>query len=161
FSDYVIQQDDLSNRFDFTDCALGNILFAGCYLMEEREFNRAVEAFARFYEVQAGLLNVTKGENLFLVARKRDGGALFSETEIVAAENPSRIEDIFLIEEAGYRSAMQNGQNLSAAELDRLIARSSRVPAINAQACAALESADVIIYGPGTQHSSLFPSYLT
>ncbi len=161
FSDYAIERDDSGNRFDFTDCALGNILFAGCYLTEQRDFNRAVAAFSRFYEVESQLLNVTQGENLFLIARKQDGAALFSEAEIVSAQNPSKIEDIFLIDEAAYRSTVENGKPVSTAEMDILIARGSRVPAINAAASAALESADVIIYGPGTQHSSLFPSYLT
>ena len=32
---------------------------------------------------------------------------------------------------------------------------------MNPRAAEALQAADVIIYGPGTQHSSLFPSYMT
>jgi hypothetical protein len=34
-------------------------------------------------------------------------------------------------------------------------------PRLNPAARQALDAADVIIYGPGTQHSSLFPSYMT
>lgn len=155
FRDYASEQDALGNRFDFTDCALGNILFAGCYLEEQRDFNRAVDAFARFYDVESRLLNVTAGENLFLIARKQDGGILWSEAEIVSAQNPSKIDDIFLIDEQVYRSRTSPG------ELGDLIARGARVPSINPEARQALESADVIVYGPGTQHSSLFPSYIT
>jgi 2-phospho-L-lactate transferase/gluconeogenesis factor (CofD/UPF0052 family) len=155
FWDYASQQDTLGNRFDFTDCALGNILFAGCYLEEQRDFNRTVDTFAKFYEIESRLLNITAGENLFLIARKQDGGILWSEAEIVSAQNPSKIDDIFLIEEQVYRSATPSS------ELGDLIARGGRVPSINPEARQALESADVIVYGPGTQHSSLFPSYIT
>jgi 2-phospho-L-lactate transferase/gluconeogenesis factor (CofD/UPF0052 family) len=161
FQDYAIQQDHLGNRFDFTDCALGNILFAGCYLAEQRDFNRTVAAFSAFYEIESRLLNITQGENLFLIARKQDGGVLFSEAEVVSAQNPSKIDDIILIDESLYRAAIDNGTPPSAVELDDLIARGACIPAIHPQAQAALESADVIVYGPGTQHSSLFPSYLT
>ena len=35
------------------------------------------------------------------------------------------------------------------------------IPAINPEARDKLIGADIIIYGPGTQYSSLFPSYLT
>ena len=70
FSDFASKQDALGNRFDFTDCALGNILFAGCYLEEQCDFNRTVDAFAKFYEIESRLLNITQGENLFLIARK-------------------------------------------------------------------------------------------
>src|SRR5215469_10169393 len=66
FRDYAFEQDATGNRFDFTDCALGNILFAGCYLDEQRDFNGAVKALKSFYDVESGLLNVTGGENLFL-----------------------------------------------------------------------------------------------
>ncbi len=161
FHAYAIEQQSLGNRFDFDDCALGNILFAGCYLAEGRDFNRTVDAFAAFYQLESRLLNITQGENLFLIARKSGGGMLFSEAEIVSAQNPAKIEDIALIEESLYRSTIENGRQLSPAEFDDLIARGSRIPAIHPQACAALASADVIVYGPGTQHSSLFPSYLT
>ncbi len=161
FSDYAFQQETRGNRFDFTDCALGNILFAGCYLSEQRDFNRTVDTFARFYEIETRLLNITRGENLFLIARKQDGGVLLSEAEIVSAQNPSKIDDIFLIDEQVYRSAVENGGPRLAGELQDLIARGARIPSANPEACQALESADVIVYGPGTQHSSLFPSYFT
>lgn len=161
FSSYAAEQETLGNRFDFNDCALGNILFAGCYLGEQRNFNRAVETFAAFYEVDSRLLNITQGENLFLIARKQDGEILLSEAEIVSAQNPSKIDDIILVEESAYRSAIECGRSLAPAELNSLITRAVRIPDIHSQAREALESADVIIYGPGTQHSSLFPSYLT
>ncbi len=161
FSDYAFEQDALGNRFDFSDCALGNILFAGCYLVEQRDFNRTIGAFAKFYEIESRLLNITQGENLFLIARKQDGGVLLSEAEIVSAQNPSKIDDVFLIEEQVYRSTIENGRPTADIDLDALIARGARIPSINPEACQALESADVIVYGPGTQHSSLFPSYIT
>jgi len=161
FQTYAIEQHGAGQQFDFDDCALGNILFAGCYLAEGRDFNRTVDAFAAFYELESRLLNITQGENLFLIARKSDGGMLFSEAEIVSAQNPAKIEDIALIDESLYRSTIANGRQLSPAEFDDLIAHGARIPAIHPQACVALASADVIVYGPGTQHSSLFPSYLT
>jgi len=153
FSEYSLEQAAVGNRFDFTDCALGNILFAGCYLGEQRDFNRTVDAFGRFYEIESRLLNVTEGENLFLIARKEDGEVLTSEAEIVSAQNPSKIEDIFLIAEDVYRSTELGPSPW--------IAQGAHIPRINPEARQALESADVIVYGPGTQHSSLFPSYLT
>jgi len=159
FFEYAAHQAAVGNRFDFTDCALGNILFAGCYLEEQRDFNRTVDAFARFYEIEARLLNITRGENLYLIARKQDGGVLWSEAEIVSAQNPSKIDDIFLIDEQLYRSALESAPPAGA--LDDFIAGAARLPCINPEANQALESADVIVYGPGTQHSSLFPSYIT
>ena len=160
FQHYARQQETGGNRFDYDDCGLGNIIFAGCYLAEGRDFNRTVGRLCAFYETTARLLNITRGENLFLVARKSDGGVLLSEAEIVSAQNPAKIEDIALVDESLYRGGIQN-RALDGAELETLIARGARIPEIHADARQALTSADVIVYGPGTQHSSLFPSYLT
>jgi 2-phospho-L-lactate transferase/gluconeogenesis factor (CofD/UPF0052 family) len=157
FFEYAAEQAAQGNRFDFTDCALGNILFAGCYLKEDRDFNSTVDAFAPFYEIESRLLNITQGENLFLIARKQDGDVLWSEAEIVSAQNPSKIDDIFLIDENLYRCAVAQ----SPVDIGEFLARAVRTPSINPEAKQALESADVIVYGPGTQHSSLFPSYIT
>jgi 2-phospho-L-lactate transferase/gluconeogenesis factor (CofD/UPF0052 family) len=147
--------------FDFTDCALGNLLFAGCYLDEASDFNQAIDAFSQFYEVEPGrLLNVTRGENLFLVAEKENGVVLRNEADIVAAQDASKIAQLFLIDQETYLTRIEN-QPEPEGGWGELLRRSARVPLINPRAGEALAAADVIIYGPGTQHSSLFPSYMT
>ncbi len=89
FYRYSAEQFAIGNLFDYRDCALGNILFAGCFLAEGRDFNRTVAALSELYELRATLLNVTAGENLFLAARKEDGSFLRGEFDIVAAQNGS------------------------------------------------------------------------
>ena len=42
-----------------------------------------------------------------------------------------------------------------------MLARRSSIAHLNPRLATAISSADLIIYAPGTQHSSLFPSYLT
>ena len=147
--------------FDFTDCALGNLLFAGCYLEQGGDFNRAIEAFSRFYEVAPdALLNVTQGETLFLVAEKEDGNFVLGEADIVAAQSPAKISRLFLVDGEIYRSQIEGAPEPATGRAS-LIQEASRTPHMNPAAAAAIAAADVIIYGPGTQHSSLFPSYLT
>lgn len=147
--------------FDFTDCAVGNLLFAGCYLEQGRSFNRTMRAFAEFYEVDPDvLLDVTQGENLFLVAEKEDGTILRNEADIVAAQSEARITELFLIGQDVYRNQVEAG-SLNDAELAVLLREKLEVPVISPEAAAAIAVADVIVYGPGTQHSSLFPSYMT
>lgn len=161
FLSYFHEQEIAGNHFDFTDCALGNLLFAGCYLQQNRDFNRTVEAFSRFYEVPPdALLNVTMGENLFLVAEKEDGSMLLSEADIVAAQSSAKISDLFLIDEQIYRSRI-DGAPEPGGGWGAPIREAVRTPQINPAAAAAIAEADVIVYGPGTQHSSLLPSYLT
>jgi 2-phospho-L-lactate transferase/gluconeogenesis factor (CofD/UPF0052 family) len=161
FLEYFLSEETAGRHFDFTDCAIGNLLFAGCYLAAGRDFNRTIQAFSRFHEVDPEiLLNVTLGENLFLIAEKESGAVLLNEAEIVAAQDTARISALYMLDEKSYRSLVENAVEPSCgwAELFR---ESHVTPRLNPAARRAIQNADVIIYGPGTQHSSLFPSYMT
>ncbi len=148
--------------FRFDDCSVGNLVFAGLYLQSERRFNQAVDAYAALVGLPPGLIeNVTDGTNAFLVAIDADGRVLGSEADIVDATQRNAISDIFLIDhplgpaESGALSRLGPGDAAA-----RLSARSV-IPALNERLATAVGDADMIIYAPGTQHSSLFPSYLT
>ena len=124
-------------------------------------FQRAIDAFADFYEVPRGvLLNITRGENLFLVAEKENGAALLNEADIVAAQDATKISELFLIDEDTYWRRIEKLPEPMGG-WGKLLREGHRVPSVNSAAAAALVEADVIVYGPGTQHSSLFPSYMT
>jgi len=161
FRRYFKEQEAAGHSFDFTDCALGNLYFSGCYLEQGRDFNRAIRAFSEFYEVDGDvLLNITQGENLFLVAQKENGSVLLNEADIVATQDDTKIEELFLIDAEAYLNRIENAAAPSEGWVP-LLRAANRVPALNPLAGDALRTADVIIYGPGTQHSSLFPSYMT
>lgn len=153
----------LSGRpFDFADCCIGNLVFAGSYLQADRRFNLAVDDYCGLLGLPAGLIeNVTDGRNAFLVALAADGSVLGSEGEIVDATRHNRIKDIYLID--GPLSGEDRHQ-LAAGDVDaaaRFFASREAVLGLNPRLADRLREADVIIYAPGTQHSSLFPSYLT
>ena len=161
FLAYFRAQEEAGNTFDFTDCALGNLLFAGCYLRERCDFNRTVAEFSRFHEVAPdALLNITLGENFFLIAEKEDGSVLLGEADIVAAQSPTKIVELYLIDEQIYRTRIEGAPEPVGGWLP-LIRHAARTPRLNPAAAEAIAQADVIVYGPGTQHSSLLPSYLT
>jgi 2-phospho-L-lactate transferase/gluconeogenesis factor (CofD/UPF0052 family) len=162
FREYFLEQEARGRSFDFTDCALGNLLFAGCYLEQGRDFNRAIEAFSEFYEVAGDvLLNITLGENLFLVAEKENGAVLRNEADIVAAQDETKISELYLVDEDQYFGRIESADREPQEGWKALLESAHRVPRMNPRAAQALADADVIIYGPGTQHSSLFPSYMT
>jgi 2-phospho-L-lactate transferase/gluconeogenesis factor (CofD/UPF0052 family) len=161
FLDYFHAQERTGRTFDFTDCAVGNLLFAGCYLRAGRDFNRTIRAFSEFYEVSPDvLLNITEGENLFLVAEKENGAVVLSEAAIVAAQDSAKISELFLLDEDTYWRRVENAAE-PAEGWRSLFKAANRIPRLNPEAAQALREADVIVYGPGTQHSSLFPSYMT
>lgn len=149
-------------RFRFEDCSVGNLVFAGGFLQASRDFNKAVDDYCGLLGLAPGLVeNVTDGTDAYLVAIDADGRLLGSEEDIVDAKQRNRIEDIFLLSRRPSDEELAQLTSLGRTALvEALTARASAF-AINPRLDAAVRNADLIIYAPGTQHSSLFPSYLT
>jgi hypothetical protein len=141
---------------------VGNLVFAGAFLLRGRDFNAAVDDYCALVGLPAGLIeNVTDGTNAYLVALDVRGDVLTTEEAIVDAKRRNRIRDIFLV------TAPLNDEDtvaLASADADRRSAwLGARAVALclNPRLADRLAAADLVIYAPGTQHSSLFPSYLT
>ena len=149
--------------FDFTDCSVGNLVFAGAYLHSDRRFNFALQRYCDLLKLPQGLIeNVTDGSNAFLVALSSDGRVLPTEADIVQATAERRqIDDIFLLAAPPTASDLAEWKSRSPDSLRELLAARSASVTLNPRVAAALAEADLIIYAPGTQHSSLFPSYMT
>ncbi|MEV4109619.1 2-phospho-L-lactate transferase CofD family protein [Nonomuraea sp. NPDC049695] len=146
---------------DLADCALGNLVFAGAYLRLGEDFNAAVRTCAQTFGSPARLLNVTAGENAFLVALKEDGRLLADEADIVAPQDTAAITGLFLLREPLTAAARAELAGRPPERVRELLARRAARVTPGPEALAALRDADLVVYGPGTPHSSLLPSYLT
>lgn len=160
--DRFAQEVIRGNRtFDFNDCALGNMAFAGCFLEAGRQFNAAIDGYCALLKLPPGvILNVTDGTNAFLVAVNEQHRFLSTEAEIVGSTGRHKIADIFLLDHAP--TAEEETALASAAPevIREFIRKHATSPSVNSTLLERVAQADVIIYAPGTQHSSLFPSYL-
>ena len=159
FFDYQAARPE---NFQFADCSLGNLIFAGAYLKNERNFNAAASELARVFKSQARVLNVTRGENRVLVALKENGEILECEARIVGEQSAAKIVDFFLLTEPLSSEQLSTlrampGVDERAAALQKL----HQPDTISPEAREALLNSDLIIYGPGTQFSSLMPTYKT
>jgi len=125
------------------DMALGNLIFAGLFL-EFKDFNKALKEFNTVFCPAIDLINVSDGTNLFLFAETTSGHWL-PEDQIVS-EGPK--DKILALK-------FSTDHNLGHAS-----DQPSEVALVSTDAEAVLQSADLIIYGPGTQYSSLLPSYI-
>lgn len=160
--DAVRRELDTGRPFEFSDCAIGNLVFAGSYLLRGRRFNDAVDDYCALLGIPPGLVdNVTDGTNAFLVALEHDRGVLVSEAEIVDAKRQNRISDVFLVDRPLSEDDRMALTRLSKEQCAAWLEDRSIVMPLNPRLRERLAGADLIIYAPGTQHSSLFPSYLT
>lgn len=155
----LLEQEE--RPFTFSDCSLGNLVFAGLYLQCSRDFNRAVDEYSALVGLPEGLIeNVTDGTNAWLVGIDVEGRLLASEEEIVDTARPNRVRDIFLVERP-LSEADRAAVAAAPARAAEIVETRAAAPRLNPRLAAKIASADLIIYAPGTQHSSLFPSYLT
>lgn len=144
------------DQFNFTDCAVGNLVFAGFFLLTGRDFNAAVDRYSALVGVAPGvIMDVTDGANAVLVALDRSGTLLASEADIVDAGRRNHIQEIYLVD------APLKETEGSEAELRAAIAAHEKTLRLAPELVVRIAEADLIVYAPGTQHSSLLPSYMT
>jgi len=159
---FARERESTRQSFDFSDCAVGNLVFAGSFLAEGRTFNAANDDYSGLLGLSPGLVeNVTDGTNAFLAAIDVDDRLLGSEAEIVDAKRRNRIKDIYLVDRPLTDDERRTLEAVSPDEVARVLKGRAQAVAVNPRLVDRIARADLIIYSPGTQHSSLFPSYLT
>ena len=91
--------------FDFGDCAVGNLVFAGAYLRARPPLQRRRRRLRRARRPARPASSRTSptAPNAFLVAIDVDGRVLGSEADIVDATRRNAIDDIFLVRSAARR----------------------------------------------------------
>ncbi|WP_321472718.1 2-phospho-L-lactate transferase CofD family protein [uncultured Paludibaculum sp.] len=149
---------DARQKLTFNDCSLGNLLFAGSHILCGGDFNAATAMLSELVGSKARLINVSEGECRTLVGLKADGTLLGCEGQLVGKQSPVPIIDTFLLGSTPEPAEWQEVANTSVDE-KALWLRSRELPVKpSEEALAALAAADVILYGAGTQHSSVLPS---
>ena len=167
FSDYIkifnLHITELKNEEDlenfFKDFSIGNILFTGFFL-KNKNFNKALKDFTLFCEIHHNVLNITDGKSLYLYSLNSKG-KISNEAEIIENANLEKIIDIFLFENNISNSEINKIDSLDDQEKIIYLNKHHICPNINIEVVKVLQNSDLVIFGPGTQHSSLFPSYLT
>jgi 2-phospho-L-lactate transferase/gluconeogenesis factor (CofD/UPF0052 family) len=157
FQKYLVSNGE---PFSYEDLAIGNAALAGMFVTSD--LNRAVETYQDLLGLRDHrVLNVTEGEDLWLCARAGEY-VCPDEGTLVAEVPPVPITDIFLLPRGAHDALLEGRKDWFAApELAAELERAQVLPAMNSRVGDAIADADVIVYGPGTQHSSLFPTYLT
>ena len=141
------------------DISLGNIIFTGIFL-KYKKFNYASEVFNKIFLGKEAVFNVTNGENLYLTAIRENGDIIYEEGHLVISTG-SKIKDIFLIKKKFSKDQIKKIDRLDYNSKYNLLKNKNISPKINKKLKNLLKISDLIIYGPGTQFSSLYPSYLT
>ena len=158
FVDYS-KEKNLTLQID--DFALSNIIYGS---LEHKYKNiKKVEELVRDTLNLPHEVCLNSGQSGYLFGLTEDGLLLKDEAEIVSYGGQTPIFEIFykskpLAEKEVKEFNALGGLMKKKAYLETI---SSSLPELSKDTIDALREADIIIYGPGTQYSSLYPTYWT
>src|SRR3569623_427347 len=92
------------------------------------------------------------------MALRQNGEILYSEAEIVELRSNVLIDSVYLLDRPLNRERLAS---LSGEEQRYFLSRHHAAAAASPGVRLALEQADIIVYSAGTQHSSLYPTYMS
>jgi 2-phospho-L-lactate transferase/gluconeogenesis factor (CofD/UPF0052 family) len=144
-------------RFSFADCSIMNCLYAGAFLHFRRNIETATMFISRLFKLRGTVLP-NSIEDKKLCALREDGQMLYTEAEIVELRSNVRMERIYLLDQPLDRSRFEP---LAVAEKRQYLDSHHCFVGATPHVRLALQQADLIIFSAGTQHSSLYPTYLT
>lgn len=159
-AELVKREREQGTEFSFSDSALGNCILLGAYFEEGRSWTRALRALEEVLQVR-GRVEIASEENRHLFALCTDGRVLASECALITDADGDILE-LFLATEPVAPLGLDQWVAATGVEAAReRIRREVHAPtAPSPGALEALNKADVIIYGPGTFHSSLLPTLM-
>lgn len=155
-----LTSDKAQAEVEFEDCSVGNLILAGLYLKCGQDFEGMIEQSCSIAEIKGNLLGVAH-ENLWLVGITENGMFLPSEADIVNNKSNVGMREVFLLPEEAGEELKAELEQLSADEKLKKLRSLEKIPRASEKALEAISKADVLVMCPGTQYSSLFPSYMT
>ena len=144
-------------KFNFDDCSITNLIYAGAFLYCKGNFELATILIDKLFKLRGTVLP-TNNEDKKLLAIREDGTILYSEAEIVELRSNSRIKNIYLLDQYPDRNLIEK---MPIDKVEEYFALVNRQVSITDNVQRSIKNADIIIYSAGTQHSSLYPSYIT
>ncbi len=144
-------------KFNFSDCSIMNCIYAGAYLHFNRNIADSTLFFGKLFNLRGNVI-ATSIENKYLVALRENGEMLYSEAEIVELRSNVRIERIYLLDAPLPKNSFEK---FSQKEKKYYLNQHNCHVPISQSVVLTLKQADIIIYSAGTQHSSLYPSYIS
>lgn len=144
-------------EFNFADCSIMNCLYAGAFLAFNRNIEQATLFIDRLFKLRGTVLP-TSIEDKKLVGLRENGQMLYSEAEIVELRSNVRVERIYLLDKLLDKTRFDT---LSTKDKRYYLERHHCFVGVSHGVKLALQLADIIIYSAGTQHSSLYPTYMS
>ena len=138
---------------DLQGFSVGNIIIGGIFSYTN-DFNLALNILTTQFDITAKIINVSTNDDSKLVAFDYLNKFLINESDIVNYSGENPLSDFYMLP-LSQLDLLDKNFNYDKKQISDL----AIVPQVSKEAIESLESADVIVFGSGTQFSSLLPSY--
>ncbi len=157
YNEMIIIEKKNKLFFNFTDCSIVNCLYAGAIIFFNKNTEKAINEISNLFNIKHKVF-INSNSLRYLHAMRSSGQILTSESEIVEIRSNKHIEEIYLLKNKVKNSQIKNlNKKMRISYLKSL----NSPPIINKNLIKILKKATHIFFCPGTQHSSLYPTYLT
>lgn len=150
----------LNSNLNLNDFSFGNLVFAGIFLSKDRNFNLAIKKFSEFINSNVKIINISNNSDRWLISINKKNKIIKNEDKLVNYKQKIPIKKLFLLNKNDKDFFINNFHKTSNQKKLIFLKNKNSIPKINPEAKKIILNSDCIIYGPGTQYSSLFPSYL-
>ena len=158
FLEYLELAEKVKGKvFDFSDCSIMNCIYAGAYQLNDRNLEKVAQEIEKIFLLRGSVLP-TNIEDKYLVGIRENGEVLYSEAQIVELRSSVRIKKIYLLDRPLQDKCLDHLENN---ERERFLELNASYVDTTQLVQSAFRLADIIIYSSGTQHSSLYPTYMT
>jgi 2-phospho-L-lactate transferase/gluconeogenesis factor (CofD/UPF0052 family) len=153
----LIKKTSPDKSLTLKDCSLMNCLYAGAYIHHKRNIEAATLHLEKLFNLKGSVLP-TSIENKKLVGLREDGTVLFSESEIVELRSNTKIKRVYLLDSYPAKNYFKD---CSLDEKEKFLENHHCYVEASPRVVRSIQDADVIVFSAGTQHSSLYPTYLS
>ena len=158
FKKILIQKEKKKNKkFNFNDCSVMNCIYVGAMLYYKNDINKTILKIKKIFNLEGNVV-VNSNEIKYLCGIRSSGKVLYSESEIVEQRSNAEVLKIFLIDSPLKSKSIDMLSKKK--KIEYLETINSQI-SISKECKKTLKNSKLIIYCPGTQHSSLYPTYMT
>lgn len=150
----------LNSNLNLNDFSFGNLVFSGIFLSTNQNFNLTIKKFSQFINSNVKIINISNNSDKWLISINKQNRIIKNEEELVNYKQKIPIKKLFLLDKNDKDFFIKNFNKISNNNKLIFLRNKNSIPKINPEAKKIILNSDYIIYGPGTQYSSLFPSYL-
>tara|TARA_A100001011_G_C14321259_1_gene850781 strand:- start:5009 stop:6205 length:1197 start_codon:yes stop_codon:yes gene_type:complete len=155
FYNYIFSDKSRYRKLNVKDLSLINCVYVSSILKNNNKISKSIDDFNRIFNLSNSTFCISD-DIRFLCALEKPNRVYFTEEQIVEKRSNSNIQDIYLLKK---KLNVNRFKKLSFLNKKEFLEKNNSSPKIDNEIIKLIKKANAIIYSPGTQHSSLYPTY--